>query len=354
MKKKKSFKELIVNYPQMATVFIFVLVMIVFSVLSPVNKEGFPVFISQRNIMSILDQTAGISIASFGMTMVLLIGGIDLSMGAMLGMTGVLSSHLMVYYGFSELATVLFCLIIGAFFGFVNGFIITRWRVQPFLVTLGTMNIIRGIGFVISQGQSTYITSTVFRDVFSGFKVFGVSVLVFWTFIFLILAYVLISKTAFGRRTQAIGGNEEAALNSGIKVNRTKIIVYSINGMIGAFVGLLMVARLGSGMPSVGDGFEMNAITSSVLGGTTFSGDGGNMFGTLLGSLVIGTVVNGLTILGVNSYVQSIVKGGIIILTIVGSTVITRKTPITGEYYASKNNSSDYQYEQKLLWKLCA
>lgn len=323
-KNRADLKKLIATYPQLATLMLFVLVVIVFTAFSPVNKSGIPVFVTGKNIDSILQQTAIISVTAFGMTLVLLINGIDLSVGGVIALVGVASSYLIEYDGWSTLPVILTCLAIGAVFGFMNGALIVYGRVVAFLITLGTMNIARGLGYVISQGQSTYVTDQLLRQIFVRHEILGVSVLIWWTFAFLILTYVIVSRTKFGRRAQAIGGNEEAALNSGVRVKRVKIMVYTINGVISAFAGLIMVARLGNGSASVGEGAEMNAITAAVLGGT-FAGDGGNMLGTLLGSLVIGTIVNGLTILGVNSYVQTVVKGAIIIATIVGSMALSRK-----------------------------
>ena len=323
-RRKTDFKRIIATYPQLATLLLFILVVIVFAVFSPVNKAGVSTFITANNINSILQQTAIISVTAFGMTLVLLINGIDLSVGGVIALTGVVSSHLMEYQGWGTIASIFLCLAIGALLGFMNGTLIVYGHVVAFLITLGTMNIARGLGYVISEGQSTYVTDQLIRRIFVKEEILGISVLIWWTFIFLIITYVLVSKTKFGRRAQAIGGNEEAAINSGVRVNRVKIMVYTINGAIAAFAGLIMVARLGNGSASVGEGAEMNAITAAVLGGT-FAGEGGNMLGTLLGSLVIGTIVNGLTILGVNSYVQTVVKGCIIIATVVGSMALSRK-----------------------------
>ena len=323
-RKKVDFKKIIATYPQVATLMLFIVVVILFTVFSPVNKEGVSTFVTAKNIDSILQQTAIISITAFGMTLVLLINGIDLSVGGVIALIGVVSSHLLEYQGWSTIPTIFVCLAIGAVLGVMNGTLIVYGRVVAFLITLGVMNIGRGLGYVISQGQSTYVTDQLVRQIFVRQELFGISVLIWWTFIFLIVMYILVSKTKFGRRSQAIGGNEEAALNSGVRVNRVKIMVYTINGIIAAFAGLIMVARLGNGSASVGEGAEMNAITAAVLGGT-FAGEGGNMFGTLLGSLVIGTIVNGLTIIGVNSYVQTVVKGCIIIVTVVGSMALSRK-----------------------------
>lgn len=323
-RKKADFRKIIATHPQLATLMLFVLVVVIFTIFSPVGKSGIPTFVTPKNIDSILQQTAIISVTAFGMTLVLLINGIDLSVGAVMALVGVVASNLLEYQGWGTLPVIFISLLIGAVIGYLNGALIVYGRVVAFLITLGMMNIARGLGYVISQGQSVYVNDQLIRQIFVRFQIFGVSVLIWWTLAFLILMYVIVSKTKFGRRAQAIGGNEEAAINSGVRVNRVKIMVYTLNGLIAAFAGLIMIARLGNGSANVGEGAEMNAIAAAVLGGT-FAGDGGNMLGTLLGSLVIGTIVNGLTIMGVNSYVQTVVKGVIIIATVVGSMALSRK-----------------------------
>lgn len=323
--KSLKIKNIIVTYPQVATALLFVLVVIVFTVLSPMSKSGIPIFITGKNINSILEQTAGISIVAFGMTLVLLVGGIDLSVGAVLGLVGVVSSHLLEIHGWNTILVIFACLAIGAVIGLVNGVLIVKSRSIPFLITLGMMNIVRGLAYVLSKGESTYVTDQLLRDILVNREILHISVLIWWTLIFLGIMLLLVNMTKFGRRAQAIGGNEEAALHSGVKVHNIKILSYTLSGFIASFTGLIIVARLGNGMPSVGEGYEMNAIAAAVLGGTSFTGEGGNMLGTLLGSLVIGTIVNGLTILGVSSYVQIVVKGIIIILTVIGSMVLSKK-----------------------------
>lgn len=307
--------------PVLGTLVIFILVIIAFTIFSPI-KNSFPVFISGENIKNILEQTAGISIAAFGMTLVLLVGGIDLSVGSLLALISVVSANLLEKYNFSIVLTVLICLCIGFTVGLLNGLIITRFRVQPFLVTLGTLSIVKGLAYVISQGESVYISNRMFGQIFVHGSILMIPVSVLWTIIFLFIMFILVSKTKFGRRVQAVGGNELAAITSGVNVKSIKVFSYVICGGVSAFSGMILVSRLGTGMPSVGAGFELNVIAAVVLGGTGFSGEGGNMFGTLLGSLVIGTIMNGLTILGVSSYIQDVIKGAVIILTIVSSSIL--------------------------------
>lgn len=311
-----DFRSLFIQYPQIATIIVFSIVFILFSVLSPA------VFLSFKNMSNIWQQTAAISISAFGMTVVLLVGGIELSIGAIIAVVSVVCAR-MLEAGSSIPVTVAAAFGIGIAFGLFNGLLITRWKVQPFLITLGAMSIGRGLALIISGGQSVYLPDKTFGKIFATGTVFGLQSLILWTIASLIILYILISKTALGRRIQAIGGNEEAALNSGVNIKKVKITVYIISGMMASLSALIIISRLGSGLPTLGQGAEMDAIAAAVLGGTGFAGEGGNMFGTLLGSLVIGTIVNGLTILGVNSYIQQVVKGVIIILTVIGSIIMT-------------------------------
>ena len=309
------------KYPQLATGGIFAVVVIIFSILSPI-------FLSPSNLANILESTAAISIAAFGMTMVLLAGGIDLSIGATVALVGVISARLLEEAQFSIAPVVLISLLIGILVGMINGLIITTWEVQPFLVTLGMMTIVRGVALIVSGGRSTYVTNELFKSIFAKGDFLHVPVLIYWMVTILIILYVLVGNTAFGRRIQAIGGNESAAVNSGIEVKKIKLTAYVINGLLSAICGMIILGKLSSGLPGSGEGLEMEAIAAAVLGGTGLKGEGGNMIGTLLGALVIGIVINGLTLLGVHAYIQTVVKGTIIIITVVGSISLTKQKDV--------------------------
>lgn len=317
-KSKVDLKRMFIKYPQLATGGIFVVAVIVFMILSPV-------FFTASNFTNILESTTAISIAAFGMTLVLLAGGIDLSMGSVVALVGVVSAKLLEENVYAIFPVVMIGLAIGLTVGLLNGFIITTWEVQPFLVTLGTMTMARGTALIVSGGKTTYVTNALFKSIFAKGTLAGIPVLIVWLFVILIILYVLISRTTFGRRIQAIGGNEAAAVNSGIHVKRTKTVAYAINGVLSALCGFIILGKLSSGLPNAGEGLEMEAIAAAVLGGTGFKGEGGNVIGTLLGALVIGIVINGLTLMGVQSYVQTVVKGAIIILIVVGSISLTRR-----------------------------
>lgn len=316
---KNQMIRLFAKYPQLATGGIFIVVAAVFWILSPV-------FFTVSNFKNILESSTAISIAAFGMTLVLLAGGIDLSVGAVVALVGVVSAKLLEEYQLPIPLVVAIGLLTGLIVGLINGLVITTWDVQPFLVTLGTMTITRGTALIVSGGRTTYVTNDLFKNIFAKGSLAGIPVLIIWLFTILIILYILIGRTAFGRRIQAIGGNEAAAVNSGVRVKRIKRSAYMINGFLAALCGFIILGKLSSGLPNSGEGLEMEAISAAVLGGTGFKGEGGSVFGTLLGALVMGILINGLTLLGVQSYVQTVIKGAIIIVIVVGSISLTKQT----------------------------
>jgi len=315
---KQKTERLLSTFPQITTATVLAAVVIVFS-------ASTPHFLEASNLSNILESTSAISIAAFGMTLILLAGGIDLSVGSVVALIGVVAAKLLEEYSLGIGPVVLIALAIGAAVGLVNGLLITTWKVQPFLITLGTMTIIKGVALVVSGGKTTYVTNETFKRIFAKGDLLGIPVLILWTFAVLAVLFILVSRTIYGRHIQAIGGNEAAAQNSGVSVRRAKVIAYVVNGVLSSLCGLIILSKLSSGLPNAGQGLEMEAIAAAVLGGTGFKGEGGNMAGTLIGALVIGIVINGLTLLGVHSYIQTIVKGGIIIATVIGSIAFSGK-----------------------------
>jgi putative xylitol transport system permease protein len=199
----------------------------------------------------------------------------------------------------------------------MSGFVAVRWGIQTFLVTLGALSIARGLSLVLSDGRTIYIEAEGFLALTAQGSVGPIPMLFVWTLVFFALTWVLLNLTTFGRKLRATGGNAEAARQVGIRTGWVTVRVFMVSGGLAAFAGLMMAGRLSSGLPSVGVGMELDAIAAAVLGGTGFKGEGGSLVGTLFGALVMGTVINGLTILGVNPYVQEIAKGFIIILAVV-------------------------------------
>ncbi|WP_342491053.1 ribose ABC transporter permease RbsC [Bacillus sp. FSL R5-0422] len=275
-----------------------------------------PAFLEPLNILNLLRQISINALIAFGMTFVILTGGIDLSVGAILALSSALTAGFIVS-GMDPILAIIVGSIIGAILGMVNGLLITKGKMAPFIATLATMTIFRGLTLVYTNGNpitglgSNYAFQLFGRGYFLGIPVPAITMLL--TFIVL---WVLLHKTPFGRRTYAIGGNEKAALISGIKVPRVKIMIYSLAGFMSALAGAILTSRLNSAQPTAGTSYELDAIAAVVLGGTSLSGGRGRIVGTLIGVLIIGVLNNGMNLLGVSSFYQSVVKGIVILIAV--------------------------------------
>lgn len=275
-----------------------------------------PAFLEPLNILNLLRQISINALIAFGMTFVILTGGIDLSVGAILALSSALTAGFIVS-GMDPILAIIVGSIIGAILGMVNGLLITKGKMAPFIATLATMTIFRGLTLVYTDGNpitglgSNYAFQLFGRGYFLGIPVPAITMLL--TFIVL---WVLLHKTPFGRRTYAIGGNEKAALISGIKVPRVKIMIYSLAGFMSALAGAILTSRLNSAQPTAGTSYELDAIAAVVLGGTSLSGGRGRIVGTLIGVLIIGVLNNGMNLLGVSSFYQSVVKGIVILIAV--------------------------------------
>jgi len=298
---------------QFGMVIVFLLLAILFSLLSPR-------FFSLSNFVNIANQTATVSVVAFGMTIVMLSGGIDLSVGSIVSLSAVVCA-LLLARGVSVGIAMISAVAVGIAIGFVNGFITVRWEIQPFLVTLGMLSIARGLSLILAGGKTVYIDSQPFLQMTGRGTIGPIPVLFVWTLIFFLLTTTFVRFMAFGRRVRAVGGNITAAKQAGLNTNWIRIQVFMLSGGLAAFSGLMLAGRLSSGLPTVGVGMELDAIAASVLGGTGFKGEGGSLVGTLFGALVMGTVINGLTILGVNPYIQEVTKGAIIVVAVILSNI---------------------------------
>ncbi|MED4040708.1 ribose ABC transporter permease RbsC [Niallia taxi] len=275
-----------------------------------------PSFLEPLNLLNLLRQVAINALIAFGMTFVILTGGIDLSVGAILALSSALTAGMMVA-GVDPIVAILIGCILGALMGMVNGLFITIGKMAPFIATLATMTIFRGLTLVYTGGNpitglgDNYLFQLFGRGYFLGIPVPAITMILAFVFLF-----VLLHKTPFGRKTYAIGGNEKAALISGIKVTKVKIMIYSLSGMLAALAGAILTSRLNSAQPTAGTSYELDAIAAVVLGGTSLSGGKGQIFGTLIGALIIGTLNNGLNLLGVSSFYQMVVKGIVILIAV--------------------------------------
>lgn len=305
---KLDIKELLIKYKSL--VGLLALIAIV-SVLSPS-------FLSTKNIFNILRQTSVNGIIAAGMTFVILTGGIDLSVGSILAISGAICASILVN-GQNIVIAVLAALLVGAVVGFLNGFIITKGKLQPFIATLATMTILRGLTLVYTDGKPITLGSGELALNFGqigGGKILGIPTpALIMILVFLVCAYVL-KNTKMGRYTYALGSNEEATKLSGLNTDKIKIAVYTLSGILASIAGIIITSRLFSAQPTAGDGYELDAIAAVVLGGTSLTGGKGKITGTIIGALIIGVLSNALNILDVSSYYQMMVKGAVILIAV--------------------------------------
>lgn len=271
-------------------------------------------FLTASNLSNIARQVSINAIIAVGMTCVILTGGIDLSVGPVMALSGTLTAGLMVA-GLPPGLAIGVGLLVGVAFGIGNGLFVAYLHMPPIIVTLATMGIARGFGLMYTDGYPISGLPEWFAF-FGRASVSGLQVPILIMLITYLAAYVLLQHTRIGRYIYAIGGNEEAVRLSGVRAARFKLLVYGISGFTAAIAGLVLTSRLMSGQPNAGVSFELDAIAAVVLGGASIAGGRGVIIGTLLGAMLLGVLNNGLNMLGVSPYVQSVIKGGIILLAI--------------------------------------
>lgn len=326
--KKSTFKK--TNLQQIlikARAFIaLILVVVVFSFLTPT-------FLTAENIQIMAKHVAINALLGIGMTFVILTGGIDLSVGSIVGLTAMIAGGFInegiklpafgvIIYPHTWTIIVL-SLIIGALIGAVSGVIITRFNVAPFIATLGMLYMARGFALLRSNGNTfpnlvgrPELGNTGFPQLGAG-DFLGINYSIWIMIVFALIAAFIATKTPFGRHVYAIGGNERAAELSGVRIARTKVIVYMISGFCSAMVGLIIASQLVAAHPATGTFFELNAIAAVVLGGTSLAGGRGGIGGTIIGAFVIGVLSDGLIMVGVSSFWQQVIKGAVIVLAVI-------------------------------------
>jgi len=277
-----------------------------------------PRFSTWGNILTILRQTSINAVIATGMTFAILIGGIDLSVGSVLGFCGAIAAT-MIASGTNVFIVVITALLLGTAIGFLNGTLVTAGRLQPFIATLGTVTLLRGIIMVFTQGRpisTGNIDASAFFGKIGGGFIGPIPVPVYIMLLVFIAAYYILNHTRIGRYIYASGSNEEATIYSGINTNKVKLFVYSVSGMMAALAGILVTARLGSAQPNAGVGYELDAIAAVVLGGTSMAGGIGTIAGTAIGALIIGVLNNALNLMQVSSYYQDVAKGIVILIAV--------------------------------------
>jgi ribose transport system permease protein len=283
-------------------------------------------FLTPENGWNVMRQISVNIVISVGMTLVILTGGIDLSVGSILALAGAVTAVMLkfgaeieslnVYLGFTLLGALLGGTLVGAFLGWFNGLTITRFKVPPFVATLAMLTIARGLTMLLTGGFPITGFSNEMAFIGTGWFL-GVPMPVWISAVVVFLAVVLTKKTRLGRHIYAVGGNETAAELSGLKIKRIKLIVYTIAGALAGIGGILVTSRLDSAQPNAGTGFELDSIAAVVIGGTSLSGGKGTILGTVQGALIIGILNNGLVLLNVSPFWQQVIKGLVILLAVV-------------------------------------
>lgn len=268
-------------------------------------------FLVPNNLISVLRNVCVNCLIAFGITCVLIGNGIDLSVGSVVAAAGVLAVRL-ANANVPIIICVLVALLFGALVGLINGTIIAYTSLPPFIVTLSTQIIVRGISYILTGGQPTQCTNEAFNNLGTGYLI-GIPIPVIIVAVAMLALFLIMNRTVFGRHVYAVGGNREAAKYAGVKVKWVQQRVFIISGVMAAMAGVLLAARLYSGQPNVGEGFERDAIAASVLGGTSFNGGIGTLGGTVIGVLIIGVLNNGMNLLKIDTYWQYVVKGCVIL-----------------------------------------
>ena len=307
MSKSLKSQNILGVFRKTAIIWVLVLLCIIMAIIEP-N------FISPGNLVLIIKQIAITGILGVGMTMIIITGGIDLSVGAVIALSSVCAAMFggLETQGLPVIVPIIVGLLVGSLIGSANGALVAGFNFPPFIVTLATMMIARGFAKVISNGKPVFGLSDSFKDLANGF-VFNVPNLVYFITIIMLFGYFVLNKTVFGSRIYAVGGNEAATRLSGINTKKIKFFVYVISGALAGLCGVLMASRITSGSSTVAEGYELNAIAAVVIGGTSMSGGSGTLWGTLIGALIIGVIQNGLDLMGVSPFYQQIIQGLIII-----------------------------------------
>lgn len=288
----------------------FVVMCVFFSIFNPV-------FLTPGNIINMIRQVSFNAILAMGMTVVIITGGIDLSVGSVLCLAAVVTASFVQTSNpiLPVPVAILVGLLIGALCGAFNGLMITKGKLAPFIVTMVTMTMARGAAQLFTKGRPVSGLLGGFTNVGAGF-LFGIPVPIYILALVVLITHFMLSRTRNGRYLYAVGGNEQAAVASGIKVSRVKLTAYIFSGIMAALVGIIMTARLNSASTVLGNGYELDAIAAAVIGGTSMTGGKGKVVAVLVGALIIGTISNGLDILNVSAYWQQIIKGIIILVAV--------------------------------------
>ena len=301
MKKNNKAVIVLLNY---GIIVAFLLMIVIFSIASH-N------FLTTNTAFTILKQVSITGIISIGMTLVLLTGGIDLSVGSIAGVTAVTAAICLKNFELPILLTCIIALLLAIVYGAISGVCVTKMNMPPFIATLGVQTSLRGLAYIVTGGLPVYG----FTKAFSRFAaaLFGIPLQVLLAVVLFVIFIIMLTKTTLGRYLYGVGGNEEASRLSGVNVTNIKIMAYSISGFLSGIAGLVLLSKTSSGQPSSGSGYEMDAITAAVIGGVSLSGGEGRLSMVIIGVLLMGTLQTGMIMCGINDYVQQLVKGIVLI-----------------------------------------
>ncbi len=305
-----NYKDLLKKYG----IFVVLIALVVFFSVKSAN------FLVTRNLLIIARQVSMLGIAAVGMAFVLLLGGIDLSIGSQVTLVNIVAAYLMVTGQVSPLLACLLAVVMTSAIGFFNGLIIAKMKMPPIIVTLGTQIIIEGVAYMICQGQPIFGFDSSFAILGQGYFL-GVPIPIYVMCVIMLIGALLLNKTYFGRYFYAVGGNEEASNLSGINVDKVKYMVYTLSGFFAGIAGIVMLSRTNSGQVLSGKGFEFDALTACVLGGISINGGYGKISNVVAGILILGVLNNGMLLLDVSAYTQMVIKGLVLLLAVGFDTV---------------------------------
>ena len=298
-------------------IFLIVLLFFLCDVLKINNYTGERVFFNAGNFLNIMNQVSLNAIIAFPMTLAIIIQGIDLSVGSVAAFIGVLLCKITLGLNIPFVPAVILVLAAGILIGMLNGFIIARFNLPAFVVTLGAMIIMRGLALLLVDGIPIFNDSENFLFLGNGTLAGFIPMPVVVLFIVFISFLFFMKKTIWAKHIYAVGGNEEAARLSGVNITKVKLLVYSLSALMASLAGILLASRLGSGQPNAGDGYELDAITAAIVGGTSLSGGVGTIGGTLAGAIIIGIINTGMNTLGISPYYQLVIKGSVILAAVI-------------------------------------
>ncbi|UWP58278.1 ABC transporter permease [Ruminococcus gauvreauii] len=308
-----------IDLSNMTTLLVLIVLCVLLAIMSPV-------FLTGGNLINILQQVTVNGVLAVGISIVIFTGGIDISVGSILALVGIIMGKLMVDMGVHPLIAMPVGILVGAACGTFNGLMIARFKLQPMIATLGMMSMARGAALTIANGKTITGYSAGFRWIGSG-MIPGTKIpvqIIFMLILYAVVFYIM-KYRKFGRYIYAIGGNEEATRLSGINVTKYKMLAYTVSGITCALASIILVSKLNSAQSSAGEGYEMDAIASAVIGGASLTGGFGSIWGTLLGAVIIGVIRNGLNLLNVSSYLQQLILGAIIIAAVLFDSYKNRK-----------------------------